>query len=134
MDPYRSVPDVQAKRKEWRGFAAVTETKHLVFLDESGVNVDMARRCGRGKGGQRVVDHAPLNTPKSTTILSSSEAWIIFFFRRYPIAWIARYTVSIPTGKYNFSTISDSVISGCASIVSAIFSRFLFVSIRLRLL
>lgn len=31
----------------------------------------MVRRYGRGKGGQRVVDHAPLNTPKSTTILSS---------------------------------------------------------------
>lgn len=35
------------------------------------MNVNMARRYGRGKGGQRVVDHAPLNTPKSTTILSS---------------------------------------------------------------
>lgn len=44
---------------------------HLVFLDESGVNIDMARRCGREKGGQRVVDHTPLNTPKSTAILSS---------------------------------------------------------------
>jgi len=31
----------------------------------------MARRYGRGKGGRRVVDHAPLNTPQSTTILSS---------------------------------------------------------------
>jgi transposase len=31
----------------------------------------MVRRYGRGKGGHRVVDHAPLNTPKSTTILSS---------------------------------------------------------------
>lgn len=31
----------------------------------------MARRYGRGKGGRRVVDHTPLNTPKSTTILSS---------------------------------------------------------------
>lgn len=31
----------------------------------------MTRRYGRGKGGRRVVDHAPLNTPKSTTILSS---------------------------------------------------------------
>jgi len=40
-------------------------------LDESGVNINMARRYGRGKGGQRVVDHAPLNTPKSTSILSS---------------------------------------------------------------
>lgn len=35
------------------------------------MNINMARRYGRGKGGQRVVDHAPLNTPKSTTILSS---------------------------------------------------------------
>ena len=31
----------------------------------------MTRRYGWGKGGQRVVDHAPLSTPKSTTILSS---------------------------------------------------------------
>lgn len=35
------------------------------------MNIDMARRYGRGKGGRRVVDHAPLNTPQSTTILSS---------------------------------------------------------------
>ena len=35
------------------------------------MNINMARRYGRGKGRQRVVDHAPLNTPKSTTILSS---------------------------------------------------------------
>ncbi|MBD5168914.1 MAG: transposase [Oscillibacter sp.] len=35
------------------------------------MNINMARRYGWGKGGQRVVDHAPLNTPKSTTILSS---------------------------------------------------------------
>jgi len=31
----------------------------------------MARRYGRSKGGQRVVDHTPLNTPASTTVLSS---------------------------------------------------------------
>lgn len=35
------------------------------------MNINMTRRYGRGKGGQRVVDHAPLNTPQSTTILSS---------------------------------------------------------------
>lgn len=33
--------------------------------------MDMARRYGRGKGGERVVDHASLSTSKSTTILSS---------------------------------------------------------------
>lgn len=31
----------------------------------------MTRRYGRSKGGQRVVDHTPLNTPTSTTVLSS---------------------------------------------------------------
>ena len=62
---------MQAKREQWSGFAKKTQASHLVFLDESGVNINITRRYGRGKGGQRVVDHAPLNTPKSTTILSS---------------------------------------------------------------
>ncbi len=62
---------MQAKREQWNGFAKTTEASHLVFLDESGVNINKTRRYGRGKGGQRVVDHTPLNTPKSTTILSS---------------------------------------------------------------
>ena len=35
------------------------------------MNINVARRYGWGKGRQRVVDHTPLNTPKSTTILSS---------------------------------------------------------------
>ena len=62
---------MQAKREQWSGFAKTTQASRLVFLDESGVNINMARRYGRGKRGRRVVDHAPLNTPKSTTILSS---------------------------------------------------------------
>ena len=62
---------MHTKREQWSGFVKETEVSHLVFLDESGVNINMTRRYGRGKGGQRVVDHAPLNTPQSTTILSS---------------------------------------------------------------
>lgn len=62
---------MRAKREQWSGFAKTTRASRLVFLDESGVNINMTRRYGRGKGGQRVVDRAPLNTPKSTTILSS---------------------------------------------------------------
>ena len=62
---------MQEKRKQWFGFAAKVQADHLVFLDESGVNTNMFRRYGWGKGGQRVTDHAPLNTPESTTILSS---------------------------------------------------------------
>ena len=32
----RSVPDVQAKREQWSGFAKTTQASHLVFLDERG--------------------------------------------------------------------------------------------------
>lgn len=46
----------------------------LVFLDESGVNTDMTRRYGRSKGKARVTEAAPLNTPKTTTLLSSVRA------------------------------------------------------------
>ena len=43
----------------------------LVFLDESGVNTNMSRRYARSAIGQRANDAIPLNTGKSTTILSS---------------------------------------------------------------
>jgi transposase len=43
----------------------------MVFLDESGVNTDETRHYGRARGGERVRDAIPLNTPKSTTMLSS---------------------------------------------------------------
>lgn len=50
---------------------AQIDAKRLVFLDESGINIDMTRRYGRSKGKQRVTDSTPLNTPKTTTMLSS---------------------------------------------------------------
>jgi len=42
-----------------------------VFLDESGVNINMSRRYARAFGGHRAVDTIPLNKAQSTTILSS---------------------------------------------------------------
>lgn len=44
---------------------------NLVFLDESGINIDMTRHYARVKTGERAVDSTPLNTPRNTTILSS---------------------------------------------------------------
>lgn len=43
----------------------------LVFIDESGVNTNMTPRYGRAIGSERVIDHAPLNKGKTTTIVSS---------------------------------------------------------------
>lgn len=42
-----------------------------MFLDESGVNTNMTRIYGRAMGGNRCVDHTPINTPSNTTVLSS---------------------------------------------------------------
>ena len=45
--------------------------RKLVFLDESGTNINMSRSYGRALGGARVVDKVPFSKPKSTTILST---------------------------------------------------------------
>ena len=41
------------------------------ILDESGINTNLTRLYGRAPSSQRAVDHAPLNTPQTTTVLSS---------------------------------------------------------------
>ena len=63
--------DVQEKRGEWKETITPEMVEHLVFLDESGVNTDLTRLYGRALSSQRAVDHAPLNTPQTTTVLSS---------------------------------------------------------------
>ena len=66
-----SVFDVEEKRKLWKENITPEMAEHLVFLDESGVNTNLTRAYGRAPSSQRVVDHTPLNTPKTTTVLSS---------------------------------------------------------------
>lgn len=63
--------DVKAQRECWVEHQPNMDSEKLVFIDESGVNTDMTRRYGRAVGKARVHDHAPLNTPKGTTIVSS---------------------------------------------------------------
>ena len=66
-----TVFDVQEKRREWKKMIRPDMVEHLVFLDESGVNTNLTRLYGRALSSQRAVDHAPLNTPRTTTVLSS---------------------------------------------------------------
>ena len=63
--------DITAQREEWQEQQKTMDRNHLVFLDESGVNLNMTRRYGRAIGKARVYDYVPLNTPKNTTLLSS---------------------------------------------------------------
>lgn len=66
-----TVFDVREKRAEWEEFMRKCDIHHLVFLDESGTNINMTRNYGRSIGKARVEDHTPLNTPTTTTVLSS---------------------------------------------------------------
>ena len=63
---------MKTNREQWYGLVKkrVANVDKLVFLDESGVNIDMIRRYGRAKGGKRVCDKSPVNTPTNTTLLS----------------------------------------------------------------
>ena len=79
----RSAPDVQKKRKEWK--ACIPELceksfDKLVFIDESGININLTRRYGRAPGAERVVDSAPVNRPVATTVISGMTS-------QGPIAW-----------------------------------------------
>lgn len=40
----------------------------LVFLDESGININMTRGYARSKGGSRAVDAVPLWKPQNITV------------------------------------------------------------------
>ena len=67
----RSVPDVREKRRNWKKHMSEKDINHLVFLDESGVNINMTRHYARAWKNRRAVDKTPLNTPCNTTVLSS---------------------------------------------------------------
>ena len=55
---------MQAKRVKWKELNLKAEHDNLVFLDESGVNINMIRRA-------QVHCSVPLNTPPTQTVLSS---------------------------------------------------------------
>ena len=51
--------DITAQREEWQEQQKTMDRNHLVFLDESGVNLNMTRRYGRAIGKARVYDYVP---------------------------------------------------------------------------
>ena len=84
MPQNRNAPAVKAKRLHWKEHMPNLPIDHLVFLDESGINLRMIRRYGRAIGGKRVVDHAPLTRPRGTTLLSAIQVNKVIAQTRYP--------------------------------------------------
>ena len=66
--------DVVAAREVWRQMQQGLNPGQLVFLDESGVKTNMARRCGRSKKGKRLVASIPHGHWKSLTFIAGLRA------------------------------------------------------------
>ena len=64
-------PDIKLQHEKWKEISKTLDVSKLVFLDESGVNINLTRRYGCAIGKEHVHNYTPLNTPKSTTMLSS---------------------------------------------------------------
>jgi len=64
-------PDVAAARAAWRAAQPGLNPKRLVFLDESGVSTNMARRHGRSPRGRRVAAPVPHGHWKTSTLVAA---------------------------------------------------------------
>ena len=76
MPVNRSVPDVVQKRKDWNGLISGFKASDLVFLDESGCNMDMTRRSP-GCGSQRLLRcrlHPAGRGPNSSSLFPPQAA------------------------------------------------------------
>jgi transposase len=62
---------VKRQREIWEQCLPGLNLEKLVFLDESGINTFMARRCGRCSQGQRLVDSAPAGQWQSNTLMAA---------------------------------------------------------------
>jgi transposase len=61
---------VAEQRKQWPQRLAGVSADRLVFVDESGANTQMTRRCGRSPIGQRLVCRLPHGHYQTTTMIA----------------------------------------------------------------
>ena len=65
---------VREKREQWRGqHQAALAGRRVVFVDETGVNLRMARRYGRARRGLRAVGRVPKNYGAGVTIIGAMD-------------------------------------------------------------
>ncbi|WP_198288353.1 transposase [Chamaesiphon minutus] len=79
IDSERQTHRVKNLRYEWRQWLDKVDVRNLVFIDETGVNLSMNRRYGRGEGGVRVYDDCPGKRGKNLTLIGamSDEGLIV---------------------------------------------------------
>jgi len=59
------------RRRIWHRIVMNLDARRLVFLDESGANITLARRYGRGPKGERVHGSAPRNYGQNLTLVAT---------------------------------------------------------------
>jgi hypothetical protein len=47
--------------------------KHVIFVDETGVNLQLASRYGRARGGNRAVGNVPKNYGESVSLIGAID-------------------------------------------------------------
>jgi transposase len=62
---------VLEQRKQWPQRLAGVSAARLVFVDESGANTQMTRRCGRSPVGARLVCQVPHGHYQTTTLIAA---------------------------------------------------------------
>ncbi len=74
---------MQEKQAEWKDTLKKIPMEKFLFLDESGVNINLVRRYGRSVGKTRVVDAALFSTPKNITVLTGIRLDGQFAYTKY---------------------------------------------------
>jgi transposase len=63
--------DVARARRKWIREQGLLDPAKLVFIDETSVNTNMVRLCGRAPCGVRLVDHVPFGQWKTMSFVSA---------------------------------------------------------------
>ncbi|MCL2929213.1 MAG: transposase [Trichodesmium sp. MAG_R01] len=100
MLPFQEREDIKQKRYEYRKWLDLVDINSLVFLEISGVNLEMTRLYGRGKVGERVVSNAPRNKGRNTSVLGALSL----------DGLIASMTVIGSTNKNVFETYVEQIL------------------------
>jgi hypothetical protein len=64
-------PDVAEQGAQWPERVASLGWRGLVFVDESGANLQMTRRYGRSPSGQRLLGHIPQGHYLTATLIAA---------------------------------------------------------------
>jgi hypothetical protein len=62
--------DVAAARRRWRPRQPLHAADGFVFIDESGITIDLLRRYARSPRGTRVADHTPWSHWQTHTVIA----------------------------------------------------------------